>query len=172
MSPATVCILFQRVRVHSMRLNPDFVAKQGAELASVSSLEKQMVFSKTEATALLDRLLGSCSNLVDDDVLFLSKYVWINTFFVLKMYNFRMNQVNKNRNECTAIHIDICLTFLTDSNCNLILSSLQQQKRCATRLTKTATVGSYTALRRLRVQLLHKPLILSDQNVKLLDFAF
>lgn len=46
MSPATVCILFQWVRVHSMLLNPDFVAKQGAELANVSSLEKQMVFSK------------------------------------------------------------------------------------------------------------------------------
>lgn len=46
-SPATVCILFQWVRVHSMLLNPDFVAKQGAELADVSYLEKkQMVFSK------------------------------------------------------------------------------------------------------------------------------
>lgn len=46
MSPATVCILFQWVRVHSMLLNSDFVAKEGAELANVSSLEKQMVFSK------------------------------------------------------------------------------------------------------------------------------
>jgi len=37
MSPATVCILFQWVGLHSMPLNPDFVAKQGPELVNVSS---------------------------------------------------------------------------------------------------------------------------------------
>lgn len=43
MSPATVCILFQWVWLPSVFLKPDFGAKQGAELANVSALEKLMV---------------------------------------------------------------------------------------------------------------------------------